>query len=52
MKKTYSKPKLVTREVKLGVFGDYGREDDNVVRDGVTKPGPVDEILPTTLRME
>jgi len=29
MKKTYIKPKLKTKVIKLGVFGDYGRVPSN-----------------------
>lgn len=45
-KKTYSKPELKTRKIELGVFGDYGKNGENV------KPSSVTLVGELGLRME
>lgn len=48
MKKNYKKPELKTRKIELGVFGDYGNNDNGHRVD----PSPVDAIEDLNLRME
>jgi len=46
-KKNYKKPVLQSRQIKLGVFGDYGDGSDDA-----KYVGPVDAIKDLHLHME
>ena len=49
-KKSYRAPKLKTRQIQLGVFGDYA--DNRSSGRGGPAPAPVDVIRELNLHME
>lgn len=54
MKKSYTKPQLVSRKVELGVFGDYGPNDRKGDGTGnhTVVPLPVRTLTNDDFRME
>jgi hypothetical protein len=49
-RKSYCAPKLTTRQIQLGVFGDYA--DNRAGGRGVPAPAPVEVIKELNLHME